>query len=266
MLRVITSGIGLVFLLATGPVSAEASRTGLLALYAELLERYTSEGEQQGLSVRLVDYAGLRADGRWPELVQALEDYPLDSLDSDAQRMAFYLNAYNILAINKVLEHWPVRSLRSVGSLFNPVWRHDAGVVGGQQVTLSYLEHEVLRAMGDPRVHMAINCASLSCPDLRAEPYYADTLEQQLDEQAVRFLHQDGKGVRLDREARVVRLSPIFDWFEEDFEPVGGVDGFVRRYRPDLPGNWPLEADLPYRWSLNGQLSARELRALRDDF
>ncbi len=238
----------------------------LVELYSALLDDHTQEGKKDGLAVRLVDYPALTGDERWSRLRAMVASYPQASLQSTQQRKAFYLNAYNILAIDMVLDNWPLRSLRSVGSLVNPVWKHDAGIVAGQEVTLSYLEHDVLRALGDPRVHMAINCASLSCPDLRHEPYVAARIDQQLDEQVRRFLAQEYKGILIDADDRQVRVSSIFDWFEEDFETAGGVEQFVRSYRPDLPQGYEVEADLPYNWGVNGKLSAHTLRAMRDEF
>ncbi len=246
--------------------AAKAPEQKLTDLYGALLEDHTREGRNDGLAVRLVDYPALTGDERWSSLIALLATYPKEELSSAEARKAFYLNAYNILAMDMVLSNWPLRSLRSVGSLVNPVWKHDAGVVAGDPVTLSYLEHDLLRAMGDPRVHMAINCASLSCPDLRHEPYKAAVIDEQLDDQVMRFLDQDYKGMLLDSENQRVRLSSIFDWFEEDFESAGGVEQFVRGYRPDLPEAWEMDADLPYNWGVNGKLSAHTLRAMRDEF
>lgn len=244
----------------------DAHEGELIDLYGALLKDHAREGRSDGLPVRLVDYPALSRDNRWSRLVELVAHYPQARLASHGQRKAFYLNAYNILAIDMVLENWPLRSLRSVGSLMNPVWKHEAGVVAGQTVTLSYLEHEVLRALGDPRVHMAINCASLSCPDLRHQPYQAALIDQQLDDQVTRFLAQKHKGILIDTDDRAIRLSSIFNWFEEDFESAGGVEQFVRRYRPELPEAFTVTADLPYNWGVNGKLSAHTLRAMRDEF
>ena len=238
----------------------------LYQLYGDLLSEYTERGRLDGLPLTVVDYDSLSGDERWSQLIEKMESLPVTTLDTENRRKAFYLNAYNILAINKVLDHWPLRSLRSVGTVMNPVWIHDAGVVAGQPVTLEYLEHKVLRKMGDPRVHMAINCASISCPDLRREPYAAEQVDQQLDDQAHRLLHQQGKGVEIDPENQTIRLSVVFDWFEEDFKDAGGVEAYVRRYRQDLPVGWSFDPDLPYNWGINGELTARTLRAMREDF
>ncbi len=103
--------------------------------------------------------------------------------------------------------------------------------------------------MGEPRIHLAIVCASVSCPDLRNEPYTAVKLESQLDDQVQQFLNNQGKGLKIEN--KVIRLSKIFDWFEEDFDGNGGIAGFIKKYRPDLP-ELRIKANIPYDWSVNG--------------
>lgn len=237
----------------------------LYGLYEEILLAHTSRGEKNGLKARMVDYNALAEDRRWQRLIEQLAEFPLETLGSAQERKAFYLNVYNILAVDMVATNWPLRSLRDVGSIIRPVWKHEAGVVGGEAVTLSYLEHDVLRATGDPRIHMAINCASMSCPDLREKPYSAQILDQQLDDQVTHFLSLENKGILFDAEAEVVWASSIFDWFKEDFASAGGIEAFVRRHRPGIPQNWVIKAGLPYDWDVNAALSGNDLRALRTD-
>lgn len=258
--------IFVVFASAVRAQAEEPSLESLNQLYSQILEDHTQPTEMEGMPLTSVDYQNLKGDERWPLVVEKLAEISVDELPTPDHQMAFYINAYNILAIDKVLANWPVRSLRSVGSMINPVWLHDAGYVAGKPVTLNYLEHGVLREMGDPRVHMAINCASISCPDLRQEPYTAEKLNDQLNDQVARFLSQEGKGLVVNSEDRTVHLSAVFDWFEEDFEAVGGVEVFVMNYRPDLKETWSYEADLGYNWGINSQLTAKMLRAMRDDF
>ena len=150
-----------------------------------------------------------------------------------------------------VLDHWPLEGIRDVGSLFSPLWKQPAGILGGKAVTLDELEHRVLRPMGDPRIHFAIVCASVSCPDLRTEPYTAARLNSQLDDQVEGFLANPAKGSRVEQQH--IRLSKIFDWFKQDFSRTGGVKTFIRHYRPELPEQLPVRADLNYDWSLNGK-------------
>ena len=254
------------FLISSQVVASAPPLQDFNQLYSQLLEDHAQQTHLDGLPLTSVDYSSLRKDDRWPVLIEKLATMPPTAVNTPDRQKAFYLNAYNILAINKVLAHWPLRSLRSVGSFVDPVWVHDAGQVAREPVTLEYLEHKVLRGMGDPRVHMAINCASISCPDLRREAYVADRIDTQLDEQAQHFLHQKDKGLTLDEETRTVHLSVVFDWFEEDFDALGGVASFIRTYRPDLPQGWEIVADLNYNWGINSELNARLLRKMRDDF
>ncbi|WP_235937593.1 DUF547 domain-containing protein [Marinobacter caseinilyticus] len=191
--------------------------------------------------------------------------FPVKKSRTRGQQKAFYLNAYNTLSINMVQTYWPLRSLRSLGTLFDPVWAHDAGSIRGGKVSLRVLENDVLRAVDDPRVPMAINGASMSCPDLRHEPWVEYFPDEQLDDQAVRFLNLTNKGIILNEKDNELRLSSICDGFEAGVESPGGVEAFVRRYRPDLAAALTLVTDIPYDWRVNGGLSGRGLRCLRAD-
>jgi hypothetical protein len=104
--------------------------------------------------------------------------------------------------------------------------------------------------MGEPGIHIAIVCASLSCPDLRREPFRAKVIDRQLDEQAKNFINNETKGVRTN--ASKLRISKIFDWFEEDFRKAGGVKAFIRRYHPDVSDASRVQGYLSYHWELNG--------------
>ncbi len=216
--------------------------------YAAVLHAHVRAGELQGVRLNVVDYAALRRDPQFTlALRQVAEMAPAD-IRTPATRLAFYLNAYNLLALKLVADHWPLESIRDIGNFLRPVWKRPAGTVAGQPMTLATIEHEILRKMGDPRIHFAIVCASVSCPDLRAEPYQASIVARQLDEQVTNFLSNDAKGLVIEGER--VRVSKIFDWFEEDFAARGGVRGFIQHYR-ELPVAREIDASLPYRWEVN---------------
>jgi hypothetical protein len=227
-------------------------------LYARLLLDHTVEVSD--IAGTRVDYEALGgpAAGDWRQLVEGLADADPEALTSRSARLAFWIDVYNILAIDMVVRHGPVESSRDIGSLFRPVWKLPAGVVGGRTVTLDEVEHAILRPMGEPRVHAAIVCASLSCPPLLREPYRAETLDAQLTGNTRRFLADPRKGVRVDEMEAAIYLSRIFDWFEEDFEAGGGVLAFVGRYGPGSVSAF-LEArggdvdveKLGYDWNLN---------------
>jgi hypothetical protein len=237
---------GLMLALAGGASAAEPDWRA----YAEVLAAHVAPGERNGVKLNLVDYAGLQADPRFAAVVDQVQAWPLAQLATPRERLAFHINAYNILALQTVAAHWPLDSIKDVGSLFKPVWKRPAGRLGGRTVSLDDIEHGILRKLGEPRMHFAIVCASVSCPDLRAEPYSAARLDAQLDDQVQAFLANDGKGLRVDGDT--VHVSKIFDWFGADFDTSGGAGAFIRKYHP-LAEDIEIEADIDYDWSVNAR-------------
>lgn len=229
------------------PVSVQAQSWQLLD---DVLAQYVAPVQRQGVMLNAVDYKGLSQDPRYSQIIAQIANYPRESLASREEQLAFYINAYNVYAIKMVIDHYPVESIRDVGSLFSPVWGRTVGSIGGEEFSLDDIEHQVLRKLAEPRIHFAIVCASLSCPDLRGEAYTAEKLEQQLEAQTQRFLNNESKGLLLEGEQ--VRVSQIFEWFEEDFDVRGGREAFIRHYR-ELPARINLRANLPYNWDLNEQ-------------
>lgn len=200
------------------------------ALWAELLARHSAEVPDPA-GVR-VDYRALAAAPGWRRLVAGLAGCDPQTLGSRAETLAFWVNAYNVLAIDVVVAHYPVGSIRDVGSLLRPVWKRAAGRIGGRTRSLDEIEHGILRPLGDPRIHAAIVCASTSCPSLRREPYAAARIDAQLDDALRRFLADPRKGAAFDPATGRLLLSRIFAWFEADFASRGGVLAFLL---PRLP-------------------------------
>jgi len=226
------------------------------ALYARLLDAHTREVSD--IAGTRVDYAALRgaAAADWRRLVASLAESPVADAPR-AERLAFWINAYNVLAIDMVVRNAPRRSIRDIGSPLRSVWKRPAGLAAGRRVTLHEIEHDILRSMGEPRIHAAIVCASLSCPPLLREPYRAEALDAQLDASVRRWLADPRKGMRLDRERGVLHLSVIFRWFREDFAAAGGAPAFAQRFAPGETAKWlaahppPRIRWLDYDWSLN---------------
>jgi Protein of unknown function, DUF547 len=214
--------------------------------YRGLLRDYV---RTNGAGVSWVDYSGISRDARWPKVLERLARYPTSKLKTRSERLAFYINAYNILTIRLIVKNWPLQSIRDLGSFFVPVWKKKAGMVAGKLVSLSDIGQDKLRPLGDLRSYFALACGSASCPDLRRQPYTARRLNRQLDDQARRFLNNRSKG--LSRSAGKVRVSKLFSWFKHDFNKAGGVRAFVERYK-NIPDKITLRADLPYNWSING--------------
>lgn len=210
----------------------------------ELVQRHVGEDG-------LVDYVGLRRERAALDAYLArLAGVDVQALAGDDERKAYWINAYNAITVAGVLRHYPLRSVRDLAGF----WTQTTAVCGGREVSLDQIEHEILRAMGDPRIHMAINCASTSCPLLAREAYTGKDVDQQLDEASARFLGDPSRN-HFDRAQQRADLSMIFSWFASDFDvaPYGGVRGFLRRHATTLP--WSDDryelAYKSYDWSLN---------------
>lgn len=173
---------------------------------------------------------------------------------TETQQIAFLINLYNAATLKLVIDHYPVKSIKDIGGLFSTPWKQDVVSLFGEKTTLDHVEHGLLRKdYREPRVHFAVNCASVGCPNLRAEAFRAEVLDRQLDEQARTFLADSSRN-RV--EGGVLYLSPIFDWFSEDFTRSGSVADYVAPFLPEADrkvvasGN-PKVKFTDYDWSLN---------------
>jgi len=216
--------------------------------YAALLSEHIQVGEKDGVHVNLVDYAAWKNDAHWKKALNSLASFDLSRLHTQNEKLAFWINAYNMMAIDKVLSSWPIASIRDEGSFFNPVWKQPVAMVAGKVRSLNEIEHHILRPMGEPLMHVAIVCASVSCPDLRREPYMPEHLKSQLDDQAMTFLKHSHKGLRIDDEG--LHISKIFDWFADDFSNKG-VPAWLHQYRKDIKPDTKIASYLPYDWHVN---------------
>ena len=208
-----------------------------------------------------VDYAGLKRDrGGLDAYLRSLARARPAALPED-EALAFWINAYNAVVIHHVLDRYPgIRSVEDVDGFFDEL----TFPVAGEELTLDEIETRG-RALGDPRIHFAVVCASTSCPDLLAEPYAAARLDRQLRDQTRRFLSDESKGLRHDAAGGVLWLSSIFKWYAGDFTggstvvaffARGGVLDWVREHTPPeiarrLRGADPSVRYLEYDWGLN---------------
>jgi len=218
-------------------------------LYAELLRNYNRNG--------VVDYAGFKKDEtRLDDYLQRLANIDPEGLSRD-ERFAFYANAYNAWTIKLILTAYPgVESIKDLGSLFRSPWKKKFVKLDGKVVTLDHIEHDILRPQfKDPRVHMAVNCASKGCPPLWSEPFTGSRLDDQMNAAARNFINDPGFN-RL--EGDTLYVSKIFKWFSEDFND--DVISFVEKYAEDKlkstikANRSTLDVEyLDYDWSLNGR-------------
>lgn len=205
-----------------------------------------------------LDYAGVAAEREalraYLSGVSAVREAEFNAWPKPEQ-MAFLINAYNAYTVEKILTRYPqIRSIWDFGKLFGNPFRDEFFSLLGARTSLDGIEHGVLRKRyAEPRVHYALNCASVGCPMLREEAYSAARLDSQLEEQAVRFLSDRSRNRYRDGRLEV---SKIFDWYREDFEPRAQ---YFQRYAAVLGmprGAAPGLAFLDYDWSLNDSRSS----------
>ncbi len=248
------------------PAQAQAFDHGHAAWTAQLKKHVVVLRNGQASQVR---YAGFAAD-------RALLKAYLDALSAvgvtafasftKAQQMAFLINAYNAFTVELILTRWPkLESIKDLGSLLSSPWKPKWVHLLGDKLSLDDIEHGNLRVRGrydDPRIHFALNCASIGCPMLREEAFVPERLETQLDEQALRFL-SDRTRNRLGKDK--LELSKIFDWYGEDFRlghrAIASLPGFMARYADQL-ADAPADRErvksmkveitfIDYDWKLN---------------
>ncbi len=177
---------------------------------------------------------------------------------SEPQQIAFLSNAYNAYTLRLIIDHYPLKSIKDIGSIFSGPWDQPVVKLFGETITLNTLEHKILRVdYTEPRLHFVLVCAAKGCPPLRSEAYVGARLEEQLVDQAKAFLGESTKN-RIAASERVVYLSPIFKWYGSDFEKKSGsVLTALKPYWPCKSGT--LTHDdfkvryIDYDWSLNAQ-------------
>jgi hypothetical protein len=218
-----------------------------------------------------VDYAGFVKDRA--ALKAVLDDHgKVTRAEFDGwtkpQQQAFLYNAYNALTIEKILTRYPdIRSIRDFGTIFGNPWKDKFFTLFGEPSHLDRIEHEILRREGvydEPRVHVAVVCASIGCPMLRNEAFTAAGLEAQLEDAMRRFM-SDRTRNRYNAQSGKLELSRIFDWYGKDFEKghkgFASVKGTAARYA-ELLADSPAHRQavrsqsvevsfLDYDWALN---------------
>jgi len=183
-----------------------------------------------------------------------------------AAQLAFWINAYNAVTVKGILQEYPTSSIRNhtpklVG--YN-IWKDLQLPVEGSNYSLEQIEHEVLRKMGEPRIHFAIVCASIGCPRLLNEAYTAARLDEQLTTNTKAFF-ADPQKFRSDAGRKTIAISPILKWFAEDFGPNQAAQ--LRQIAPYLPdaaarqlaqSGMARVSYLDYDWGLNDRSIARQ--------
>jgi hypothetical protein len=225
-------------------------------VWATFLERFVRRGED---GINRVAYAAIddAAEAAAKAYVSMLAETPITRLRRTEQ-LAYWINLYNVLTVCTVRAHYPVESIRDIdispGLFSNGPWGAKLVVVEGEPLSLDDIEHRILRPIWrDSRIHYAVNCAALGCPDLQRRPYLPQGIDKQLDDAAMAYVNHP-RGVSLD-DSRL-RVSSLYIWYMSDF---GGSDREVIRHlmayaEPELAmrlqGHERIDDDA-YDWRLN---------------
>lgn len=241
---------------------SHAAWTALLKKHLVLIE---------GGKASQVRYAGMAADR--PALkayLNALSSVTEASFNgfTKPQQVAFLINAYNAFTLELILTRYPkLVSIKDLGNLLRSPWKQKFVPLLGTTVSLDGIEQDMLRARGrydEPRIHFAVNCASIGCPPLREEAFVAERLDAQLDEQARRFMSDRSRN-RWNADTAKLEVSKIFDWYGGDFKlghrGITSAAAFFARYAEQL-ADTPADREtirsqraavayLDYDWKLN---------------
>ena len=217
-----------------------------------------------------VDYAALTRDqeqlNAYLSALAAVDKGQYAQWTPRAQ-LAFLINAYNAHTLALIVKHdEKIESIRDIGGFFSSAWEQPVAFLLGKTRTLDEIEHGMIRGQqkgfdgfNEPRIHFAVNCASIGCPALREEAYRGGKLDQQLEDQTRRFLADTSRN-RMAGD--VLQVSKIFDWYKADFTANGqSLTGFFRQYAEAMQlsesqqtrlQNHTIEIEfLDYDWSLN---------------
>lgn len=220
--------------------------------------------------VGLVDYAGLKANDAdlkaFLDQVRAVSPHSnLATFPSETKAITYWINAYNAWMMRAVLDAYPVASVMDIGD--DPgVFDAKGRICGGEDLSLNDIEHEILRKeFLEPRIHFALNCASMGCPWIPTEAFTPERLDEQLDRETHRFFAESSH-LRIDVASETVYLTPLLDWYGEDFirylKEVKQIDepsllDYLRIYAPassadEIADDFEIQW-LEYGWGLNDQ-------------
>lgn len=205
----------------------------------------------------LVDYKGFIKDKAELEAyLKQVSDNPPPQTATNNDKIAYWLNAYNAFTIKLIIDHYPVKSIKDLGGkhqviFINTPWDIKFFNIGGKTMTLNRIEHRILRRdYTEPRIHFALNCASMSCPKLRREAYEGTKLDEQLTSQAREFLRDTSRNQISEDPPQ---MSAIFSFYGKDMTKWSGktLVGFINQYAPvKLKEDAKLEY-MDYNWDLN---------------
>lgn len=208
--------------------------------YNAFLKKYISENGN-------VDYDKIKINKA--ELEKIIDEFdatqPVNKNWPKNEELAYFINVYNINTIKIVVDNYPTKSIKDIKN----AWDKKFILSGKALLSLSDVEHKILRKMNEPRIHFAINCASFSCPKLENKAFEPKTLDSQLDTATKSFINDKTKNIITTKE---VQLSEIFNWFGSDFKTKKtSIIDFINKYSTVKIDKKAKVKYLDYNWDLN---------------
>lgn len=220
------------------------------------LKKYVIEDSSQ---LNRVAYSQVTVEDKTAlkQYIRLTSSLPISEFNQEQQR-AFWINLYNALTIDIILDHYPVESILNIklssGLFTRGPWEKKIVTVENEALSLDDIEHRILRPIWqDPRIHYAVNCASIGCPNLSSQAFTAENMEEQLDNAAVSFINHS-RGVNVKRGKLIV--SSIYEWFQNDFggNDKGVIQHLTQYAEPELQKRLATFNKIhndQYNWQLN---------------
>lgn len=219
--------------------------------FDQLLQKYV---DNEGM----VNYKGLQSNrDELKSYLSILENNAPQKSWTRDQKLAYWINAYNAYTLDLILEHYPVKSIKEIGSTIkipfvSTAWDVKFINIDGEEYDLNNIEHGIIRKRFDePRIHFALVCAAVSCPKLQNRAFLPEKLDEQLTKAAEEFLSNPTKNeIKNENKAK---LSKLFNWYGGDFKKNGTLIEYINKYAPtQLSKNAKIDW-MDYNWSLNEQ-------------
>ena len=226
-------------------------------IWSDFLRRYLDTSNSDG--IHRVDYAGVTAEDRegLKQYLLRLQKIPVSRL-SRIQQLPYWINLYNTFTVHLILEHYPLDSIVDIryGFFDFGPWDEKLLQIEDEEVSLNDIEHRILRPIWkDPRLHYALNCASLGCPNLQPESFHPGNVESLLNSGARGYINHP-RGLRFENEDDLL-LSKIYDWYADDFgdnekELLQHLMRYANQSTKTRLESFDGDIDYEYDWDLNG--------------
>lgn len=214
-------------------------------IYNSLLQKHVDDKGN-------VAYKNFKADEtKLASYISYLEKTSPQKNWSDNKTKAFWINAYNAYTLKLILDNYPINSIMKIKQKGKDAWNIPFAKVGGKNYTLNFIEHEILRKdFNDPRIHVGVNCASGSCPQLGNFAFTEGNIDSELERLMKLFINDTSRNKITEKK---IQISKIFEWFKGDFTKNGSLIDYFNKYSTIKIHKRAKVRYLTYDWSLNGK-------------